>query len=72
MRLNEFRLVSLREEKCMSDDELEKYYADIRNYVVNKKLQVTTKGATTIAPKLKKYVNKIARKLVPILAGGNV
>lgn len=71
-KMKDFQLLSLKDESKFSNDEREKYYEHLKEYVLSRKLQVTTKGALTVAPKLKSVVNKIAVGLVPILAGGNI
>lgn len=68
----EFKLLSLREEKQLSKEELVKYYEDLRNYALNRKLTNTTPGALTICPKLKKGVEKIATAVTKVLAGGKI
>ena len=72
MKNKEFKILSIKEESQLSIEELETYYKNLRKYVLSRKLQTTTKGALTIAPKLKKTVEKIAIKLLPLLAGGNI
>ena len=59
-----FKLLSLREEKQLSDKELKVYYIKLREYVLKRKTTNVTLGALTIAPKLKPMVNKIATFLV--------
>ncbi len=68
----EFKLLSLREEKQLSKEELITYYEDLRNYALNRKLTNTTPAALTICPKLKKGVEKIATVVTRILAGGEI
>lgn len=68
----EFKLLSLREEKQLSKEELIAYYEDLRNYALNRKLTNTTPGALTICPKLKKGVEKIAIAVTKFLAGGDI
>lgn len=68
----EFKLLSLREEKQLSKEELIAYYEDLRNYALNRKLTNTTPGALTICPKLKKGVEKIATAVTKVLAGGEI
>lgn len=69
---NTFKILSLKEENRLSLEEKKQYYKQLREYIKNRKLTNTTKGATTIAPKLKKITNVIARKLTDVLAGGKV
>lgn len=69
---SEFKLLSLREEKQLSKEELIAYYDDLRNYALNRKLTNTTPGALTICPKLKKGVEKIATAVTKVLAGGDI
>lgn len=68
----EFNLLSFREETQLSNEEKIKYYEDLKRYALNRKLTNTTPGALTIAPKLKKYVNKLDSFVTKILAGGEV
>lgn len=70
--MKDFQLLSLKDESKLSNNEREKYYEHLKEYVLSRKLQVTTKGALTVAPKLKSVVNKIAGGPIPILAGGNI
>lgn len=72
MNENKFSLLSLREEKALSENELRDYYKRLREYVLNRELQTTTKGSLTIAPKLKKYVNKLDYFVTGLLAGGKL
>lgn len=66
---NEFKYLSLREEKELSLAELKVYYNQLKEYLKHRDLQTTTKGADTVAPKLKKYVNKLDRSVTKLLAG---
>lgn len=59
-----------KEEKKLSKEEKKAYYERLKEYCLNRKLVTTTKGATTIAPKLKKIVEKIALKVCDIFSGG--
>ncbi len=54
-----FKILSLRDENKLDDEELEKYYSELRTYVLNRALTNTTPGATKIGPKLKKITEKI-------------
>ncbi len=55
-----FKFLSLKEEKELTSEELKEYYKDFRREVLKRKLTNTTKGATTIAPKLRNITSKIA------------
>jgi len=70
--MEEFKVLTSKEEKQLTLDELKKYYSDLREYALSRKLTNTTPGATTIAPKLKKITNSVAGGLTNILAGGKV
>lgn len=59
-----------KEEKKLSREEKKAYYERLKEYCLKRKLVTTTKGATTIAPKLKKIVEKIALKVCDIFSGG--
>lgn len=72
MSKDTFKLLPMREECKLSEPDLEQYYTQLREYVLNKKLQTTTKGALTVAPKLKKYVNRLDSFVTKILAGGEL
>lgn len=65
-------ILTLKEEARLSLDELDLYYNGLCQYAKNRKLSNTTRGATTIAPKLKWITNAVADKLTDILAGGAV
>ena len=66
----EYRLLNEKEERNLSRKEREMYYQKLREYCRGRKLKVTTKGALSIAPKLKGVTGKIAKKVTLILAGG--
>lgn len=68
----EFELLSYREEKRLSEEQLEKYYKELRNILIKRKMRVTTPGALTIAPKLKGITGKIAQKVSTVLSGGEM
>lgn len=68
----EFKLLSLREENKLTAVELEQYYEQLREYVLARKLQTTTPGALTIAPHLKKFVNKLDASVTKLLAGSKL
>lgn len=69
---NDFKLLSMKEERTLSYSELEKYYEQLRQFVLERKLKTTTPGALTVAPKLKSIVNKINSSAINLLAGGKV
>lgn len=69
---SDFNLLSLREENQLSKEDLITYYEKLRTYAVSRKLTNTTPGALTVAPKLKKYVNKLDSFLTRKLAGEGV
>ena len=56
----------------MSVEEKQIYYDKLRKFCAERKLCTTTPGALTVAPKLKKVTEKIAKKVSEILAGGEV
>lgn len=72
METKEFEELSLKEEKKLNNEELEKYYKDFEKYARKRKLTNTTLGATTIAPKLKKPTNKIAEAVTKLFSDKNV
>jgi len=61
-----------KEERKLSKDEKRAYYERLNKYCLDRKLVTTTKGATTIASKLKKITEKIACKVCDFLSGGQV
>lgn len=67
-----FRVLSFREEQQLEKNEILKYYADFRDFILIRKLKNTTPGALTVAPKLKKITNKIATKVTRFLCKSNV
>ena len=67
-----FRVLSFREEQQLGKNEILKYYADFRDFILIRKLKNTTPGALTVAPKLKKITNKIATKVTRFLCKSNV
>lgn len=71
MQLPSF-LLSYKEEENLSLSEKEKYYEQLREFCINRRLTNTTFGATVIGPKLKKITGKICAKVCTILSGGNV
>lgn len=64
--------LSAKEEKCLSQKDKIDYYERLRLFCEKRRLETTTIGATTIAPKLKKITGKICAKVCEILAGGEV
>lgn len=68
----DFRILTLNEEKKLNTKELKEYYKELRNFVLQRKLTNTTPGATTIAPKLKGITNKIATKVTKLFSDKNV
>lgn len=66
----EFEMLSIEDEKALNGTGLEKYYSNLRNYVKNRKLEVTTLGALTVAPKLKGITNKLAQAVTKLLTRG--
>lgn len=67
-----FKILKYSEEKKLSEGELHEYYERFRLFAKRHPFSNTTKGATTIAPKLKNITNKIAKKTTTLLAGGEV
>lgn len=68
----DFKVLAIKEEEKLSKEELLRYYNELRKWVVTRKYTNLTLGALILAPRLKTITNRIASKLVPILAGGNV
>lgn len=67
-----FHVLSQREEQELEKDELLKYFADLKAFILKRKLTNTTPGALTVAPKLKNITNKIASKVTRFLCRSNV
>lgn len=67
-----FRVLSIREEQQLGKDEILEYYAELKDFILKRKLTNTTPGALTVAPKLKKITNKIAAKVTRFLCRSNV
>ena len=67
---DDFKILSYREELQLSVEEYSDYAERLRNFCRNRKLQVSSPGAITLAPKLKKPVNKISTAVTKLLAGG--
>lgn len=72
MSKQEFEVLSLREERKLSEAERLQYYARLREFARHRTLQTTTRGALTIAPKLKPIVNHINRFVLGLMAGGRI
>lgn len=68
----EFNLLSVKEEKKLSAEELKEYYTELRKYLEGRKLTNTTPGATTVAPKLKKISNILATQVTKMFSSKNV
>lgn len=58
-----FQVLSLEEERKLIGQDLKQYYQELRKYILHRKLTNTTLGATTVAPKMKNEVTKIAEAL---------
>lgn len=65
-------ILSYKEEQKLNKEEREKYLGELREFCKKRKLTNTTKGATTIAPKLKIPKETIARIVTRAMAGGEV
>lgn len=61
-----------KEELKLNIEERIAYVEKLRYFCLNRKLTNTTKGATVIAPKLKKPTGAISRVVCKVLAGGPV
>ncbi len=68
----EFTYLSIKDEMKLSETERIKYYEELRKNLLHRKLTNTTPGALTVAPKLKKFVNKLDSFVTKILAGGDI
>ena len=66
-----FNIITLKEEQKLSLEEKSIYYENLRKYILKRKLTNTTIGATTIAPKCKKFATKIASSLVKVFSNKN-
>lgn len=65
-------VLSKREEERLTSKEKLDYYSKLRDYCKTRKLTNTTRGAITIAPKLKTITGKICKMLCRFLSGGFV
>ena len=65
-------ILSAKEEAKLTAEERKAYFEKYRRFCVERKTTNTTIGATTIAPKLKKPTNKIAKFLTKALVGKDV
>lgn len=65
-------ILSNKEESKLSVEDKQIYYEKLREFCIDRKLCTTTPGALTVAPKLKKVTEKIAKKFSVILAGGEI
>lgn len=68
----EIKILNRKLEMELSQEEKIAYYRNLREYCCKRKLQVTTKGALSIAPKLKGITGGIARKVTRLLSRGPV
>lgn len=68
----DFKYLSVKEEMKLSEEDRIKYYENLRKNILSRKLTNTTPGALTVAPKLKKYVNRLDDFVTRILAGGEL
>lgn len=69
---DKFQILTSREEKALTLEEKHTYYENLRDYALKRKLQTTTPGALTVAPKLKRLVNKVNMFVTKKLAGGEM
>jgi len=67
-----FRYLTLSEEANLSPADLDVYYDKLQTCVLNRKLTNTTRGALSIAPKLKGITNKIAAWLTKVFCRSDV
>ncbi len=65
-------ILSNKEENRLSVEDKQVYFEKLREFCGKRKLCTTTPGALTVAPKLKKITEKIAKNLSVLLAGGEV
>ncbi len=68
----EFKILSISEEKNLEPEELSEYYSNLRKYVERRPLSNTTIGARKVAPRLKKMTAKITILLTKMLTLKNV
>jgi len=67
-----FNYLRLHEENALSPQEKIDYVNRLRQYVRHRPLTNTTAGAITVAPKLKKLVNRLDAFVTRLLAGGKL
>ncbi|MBQ8822864.1 MAG: 1-acyl-sn-glycerol-3-phosphate acyltransferase [Lachnospiraceae bacterium] len=65
-------ILSNKEECRLSLEDKKAYFEKLREFCGKRKLCTTTPGALSVAPKLKKMTEKIARKVSGVLAGGEI
>jgi 1-acyl-sn-glycerol-3-phosphate acyltransferase len=71
MNIKEFKLLNYDEEAQLDIEGKKEYYKQLREYLLQRPLQVTTKGATTIAPKLKGVTNHLAKMTCKLFSAKN-
>ncbi len=65
---SDFYILSSKEENELNAKDRIQYYKRLRQYILKRPLKNTTKGATTIAPKLKGITNHLAKLMCNIFA----
>lgn len=68
----DFKLLSLKKENELSKEELNTYYGNFREFILERKLTNTTIGARFLGPKLKKITSKIAVAVTHLFSCKNV
>ena len=69
---NNFKVLTSKEEKKLTVEELKDYYKELREYLLERKLTNCTKGIETVAPKLIKPTAKVAESLTRMLTSKDV
>lgn len=65
-------ILSSKEESKLSVEDKQIYIEKLREFCSERKLCTTTPGALTVAPRLKKITEKVAKKVSVLLAGGEI
>lgn len=70
--MNNFKVLTKKEEETLSREELKEYYKNLREYLLNREYTNMTPGAIKVGPKLKNITNKLATAVTKIFSDKNV
>ena len=71
-KVENIKILSMKEEAELSPEELITYYNSLKEYLLKRKYTNLTPGALRIGPKLKKITNKLATKVTKMFSSKNV